>query len=349
MEKKYTISFFIASLSLIAALLFLVTWMNPSRITNAPWSIDFISDRNMPLKKFLLIQENKDFTDLIVGSSTSEVFVPQNLKSLYGIESYLGGIGGSKTPLRFAQIKLAVETNPNLKRILYTADLFEFVSTEIETNVYYQENIMREIPTDLRTKIKRPDWVSRVQDFISYSSVESSFKTLKDFKIFKSGKYQSQYLHDGTTSRSMVQFDHKEEILPRVMRIAKSYEGQYKNIDQLDPVIMEFYHEMIKLTERKGVQMVFIITPWHSGFYKHFEADFKKHNDIYNKWVEFIKSLKSPHVQVVDFSYPLSLKKGIGNEKEFWHDGIHFSPKTAEIMLNEVFREDQDKSNGSNL
>ena len=338
MEKKYVISFFTTFLILILSIVFFVTWMNPDRITNAPWSIDFISDRNMPLKKFLLIQDNQDFTELIVGSSTSEVLVPQKLKELYNIESYLGGIGGSKTPLRFAQIKLALESNPNLKRVLYVADLFEFSDATLDTKVYYQENIMREIPDFLRKNLKKPDWISRAQDFLSYPTLDGSIKTFKDYQKSKKTKYQSQYFSDGTTSRAMVEYDHKEEILPRVVRIAKAYESQYKNMTALNPTIMGFYKEIIQMTQSKNAELVFIIAPWHPAFYRHFETDFKKNNDIYNKWVEFIKSLGSTNVKVVDFSYPKSLDKGISDEKEYWHDGVHFSQKSAEVILNEVYK-----------
>lgn len=337
MEKKYVISFFTAFFSLAAILFGFITWMNPDRITNAPWSIDFVSDRNMAFKKFALLKDNTSYTDLIVGSSTSEVFVPEMLQKNHGIAAYLGGIGGSKTPLKYAQIQSALKDNPHLKRIIYVTDLFEFADTNLETGVYYQNEIMDEIPAHLREQLSAPDWVSRLQDYFSEPAIKNAAKTFSDYKKYKSGKYESLFRADGSTARSMVEFNSKEDIAPRVLRIAKTYEGIYNNIKLLDPTTVVLIEEITKAAKERNVEIVFVIAPWHSLFFKHFESRLSKNNDIYTNWIQFIRGLESPGVRVVDYSYPKSLYKGIGDEKEYWNDGVHFSLKSAEIILNEVY------------
>lgn len=343
MEKRYVISFVTSSIILIAIIFGFVTWMNPDRITPTPWSIDFVSDRNMSLKKFSLLKDNSSYSELIVGSSTSEVLVPEMLEKLYGVKSYLGGTGGSKTPYKYAQISYALENNPNLKRIIYVVDFFEFTNTEVDTKVYYQAEIMNQVEPELRSLISSPDWISRVQDYFSEPTIKSASKTLSDYKKLKKGTYQSQFRPDGTTARSMVEYDHQEAIEPRVTRIARAYEGIYKNLEDLDPATTEFLKKITEKAKAKNVKIAFILAPWHSLFYKHFEADLHKKGDLYQRWIQTIQDLQSDDVQVVDFSYPKSLEKGIGDEKEFWHDGVHFSHKSAEIILNEIYKNSQAK------
>ena len=337
MEKKYVISFLISFLTLALIIFTFVTWANPNRVTPMPWSIEFTADRNMAFKKFSLIKGNTAYTDLIVGSSTSEVFVPQMIEELYGVKSFLGGTGGAKTAYRLAQINYAIKNNPNLKRVIYVVDLFEFQGSGLDTHSYYQPAIMDEVPKVIRAQIPSPDITSRIQDFFSEAAISSSFKTLKDYRKFKKGQYQSQFKNDGTTEKSMVVVDHKEDIEPRVLRIARAYEPTYKNLTQLDPVVIETFKEVARTAESQNIEIYFIITPWHSLFYEHFKDDLKR-NNIYSQWIEFIKGLSHTNIKVIDFSYPYSKEKGIGDKKEFWHDGVHFSHKSAEIILNEIYR-----------
>lgn len=337
MEKKYVISFFISSISLGLIILGFITWMNPDRTIYTPWGIDLITDRNMTYRKFHLLKDKTDYTDLIVGSSTSETLIPKVIEELQGVKAQQVGTGGAKTPFRLAEINYAIKNNPNLKRIIYFVDLFEFVNTDLDANTFSQKEIMSQIDSDLRKKLTTPSIPSRMEHYFSEPVLKSAFQTLLDYKKSLKDQYKSSINPDGTTSNSMVVVNRKEAIEPRVMRIAHSYEGLYKNINALDALTIEFFHRIIENANAHNVEVVFIITPWHTLFYKHFEADLKRHNDVYAKWVEFMNGLKSNDVKVVDYSYPLSLKKGIPDDAEYWGDGIHFGLESAKIILKEIY------------
>lgn len=337
MKKKYVISFFASVFLTVLALLFFISWMNPDRIIHAPWGIDFVSDRNFPYKKFSILKDNTNYTDLVVGSSTSETFTPEIIYNEHNIRAQLASTGEAKTPFRYAQINYALENNPNLKRILYFVDLFEFIDLDLGSTIFYQKEIMDRIDPDIRQKLKRPDIMASLENYFSEPVLKSAFHTFLDYLRFKRGKYKSEFKSDGTTSHSLVIVNRKENIESRVLRTAHAYEGDYKNIKDLDPVTIELFHRIIEKARSKNVEVVFVITPWHTLFYKYFESDLKRHGDVYTKWVEFIKSLRSESVRVVDYSYPLSLEKGISDDPEYWGDGIHFGVKSAEIILNEIY------------
>jgi hypothetical protein len=216
-------------------------------------------------------------------------------------------------------------------------DLFEFADSNLDANSFDQDEIMAAIDSDLREKLTPPKLSVQVQRYFSEPVLKAAFQTFLDYRKFLKDQYKSGVNPDGTTSNSMVVVNRKEPIGSRVMRIAHTYEGFYKNIKTLDPVTVEFFHRIIENTKAHNVDVVFIITPWHTLFYKHFEADLKRHNNIYIKWVNFIKGLQSENVKVVDYSYPLSLQKGISDDAEYWGDGIHFGLKAAKIILNEIY------------
>lgn len=281
------------------------------------------------------MQENKNYTELIVGSSTSEVFVPQIIKDLYGASAFLAGDGGANTPVRWLFIKEALETNPNLKRIIYVADLFEFKNVELEGQVYYQPELMKHLQY-YKNWIQAPNPLDRMYDLISQKSIQNTFKTLKDYKKWKSGNYQSQYREDGTTEKSMVEYKSSEPISSRAARLARSYKTIYGDMTELNSESREFYELMLSELSQRNIELVFIITPWHPIFFDAYKDHLEKTN-IYTDWVTYLRGLQKDRVRVLDFSVHEASKKGILDTDEYWHDGVHFSKKSMEIMIKEIY------------
>lgn len=301
----------------------------------APWSTRFVSDRNSTLVKFLRMSENKTFTDLIVGSSTSEVFLPQTFKDKYNIDAYLAGDGGASTPVRWIFIKEAVNNHPSLKRVIYVADLFEFKDLKLDNNIYFQNQLMKNL-MHYETWYEKPDLLDRIYDFLSRKALQNSFKTFKDYLKHKKGGYLSQYRIDGTTEKSMVEYKSSEPIESRAHRLARSYKSIYGEMTTLNPKTSEFFELIVSELSQKNIELVVIIPPWHEAFYKTFSNHLDK-TQIYTNWVKYLKSLEGPNRRVIDFSYPNYQEQGISQSDEFWHDGVHFSKKTMEVMIDKIY------------
>lgn len=316
-------------------MLYFVTWMDPMKNIQAPWSTRFTSDRNSTLIKFNRMGENKTFTDLIVGSSTSEVFVPQIFKDKYNVDAYLAGDGGASTPVRWIFIKEAVNTHTQLRRVIYVADLFEFKDVKLENSIYFQHQLMKNL-INYSSWYEKPEGLDRIYDFLSRKALQNSFKTLKDYIKYKKGTYLSQYRIDGTTEKSMVEYKSSEPIESRAFRLARSYQSIYGNMSELNPKTFEFFELMTSELSQRNIELVVIIPPWHEAFYKVFETHLNE-TQVYQKWITYLKSLSGPKRRVIDYSYPAYQQKGISESDEFWHDGVHFSKKAMEVMIDEVY------------
>lgn len=338
MEKKYVITFFSAAIVSFIAVFAFVTWINSWRITDAPWSIDFVSDRNMALKKFLLLKDNTNYTDLIVGSSTGEVFLTESIKKHHGIQVQQGTIGGAKSPFKLAEINYAIKNNPNLKHIIYIVDFFEFANSDLESNVYYQKDIMNEVDQDIRDQLKRPDWISRAQDYFSEAALKSASQTLRDYKKFKAGKHESQFNADGSTVKTMIDHSNNDDLEDLTMRLAFRHRHLYDGMTGPDPITVQIFQRIVEKAKAHNIKVTFVLAPMRAKFYDYFENYLKDKDRLYKEWIATVKSLESDSVRVLDYSYPVYLDKGIPDNKEYWHDGIHFGFKAAEKITDEIYR-----------
>ena len=337
--KKFIWNTAAAFLVIMGMVFGFVTWMDPFRNLGFAWTTPFISDRNIAYKRFKLLENTSQVTDLIVGSSTSEVFVPQVLKDRFGVQAFTVSTGGAGVALRYLLVKQAIDTQPQLKRIIYVADLFEFENSELNTSAYYQSEMIKKLDPDLMSTTK-PGLIARLNDYFSYFVIDRSIRTLKDIIAQKKGKYVSAYHPDGSTTMSMIgAWPRSEGIAKNALRSALGMEPLYGKMQILHPESRKVFEKMVKVVEAKeGLELHLVITPFHEAFFKYYETRFEK-NRVYSEWVKELRSLQSlsrrGHIHA--FSYPESLRAGVGSEDRFWNDGVHFSSETMLIMANRIY------------
>lgn len=326
--ERFLLNFVAVFLLLMIVILGFVTWMDPFQNLNFPWKIDFISDRNPAYKRFHLLSQAPGVTDLIIGSSTSEVFVPQVLKEKYGVQAFAGNSGGASLPSRYLMIRNAFATQPTLKRIIFVSDLFEFDRQRLETGIYFQPQMMQYFEPWLEAA--HPTWVQRIDDYFSILVVDRSFRTLKDYLAYKNGKYMSAYAADGSTTQSMIGARVGDKIENRARNSALALQTIYGEMKELDSFSIQVYQHLAALmSQHPEAELHIILAPFHEVFYHYFKDHFEK-TKIYEKWKIFLKSLNRSNVKVHDFSYPAYLQYGIRQDEHFWQDGTHF---TSQIML----------------
>lgn len=331
-------TFFTTTLSCLLFILIFVTWVDPLKIFNYPWSSDFISDRNSSFIKLQRLKEHPGFTDLIVGSSTSEMMIPDYAKTKYQKDVFLAGDGGAPTALRMLYIYAALKYQPNLKQIIYVADLFEFHEPTIENQVYYQPEMIQLLPKEILGQNILPTFSSHIYDFLSQKTIRLSLKTLKDIKNQKKGIYQSVYKTDGTTEKSMLDYKSNTPLESRISISINMYRSIYGVMENLDPKTFFMYQRLKELLEQNDIQGVLVIPPWHPTFYQAFQATLEA-KQIYSQWVQFLKSLESPNIRVLDFSKGSPLTSQIPSTEKYWHDGVHFSKYASELIWDQIYSE----------
>ena len=327
--KKFLTHFTFAFILVIIVIFGLVSAMDPFRNLNFPWRIDFVSDRNPPYKRFKLLNDAEGVTDLVIGSSTSEVFVPQVLNDRFGVKAFASNSGGASLPLRYLMIQHALAVQPSLKRIIYVADLFEFSKPKVDNTIYYQPEMMKYLDGDI-AMLSKPDWTLRFNDYFSSLVIDRSIRTAKDYLAFNKGTYGSAYHADGSTTQSMIGGRSGDVLENRVKSSALGMQSVYGEMKDLDPDSVLIFKRLEHLiAEHPNVELHLIIAPFHELFYEHYKTDFEK-TRLYSKWVKMIQSAQAKNILVHDFSYPQYLKAGIDLNDRFWQDGTHF---TSELML----------------
>lgn len=335
-HRSFLAHFALGFFVLVSLLLGVVTWMDPFRNLGFPWKSPFIFDRNPAYKRFTLLEKAESVTDVVIGSSTSEAFVPRVLKERYGVNAFAANSGGATLPSRYLMIRHALAVQPKLKRILYTADLFEFGPPKLETGIYFQPEMMKFMEADLAS-VSRPEWTARFDDFFSLLVIDRSFRTLKDVLAARAGRYQSAYFPDGSTSQSMIGGRGGDTIDKRALAAAVAFDSLYGDMKQLDPRAVRIYERLIELMERHPeVTLHLVIAPFHEAFFNHFKDRFAK-TGIYERWRAFLHSLARPNVIVHDFSYPEYLKKGVTPEDRYWQDGTHFTSEAMLLMAERIY------------
>lgn len=336
-SQNFILIFSISFAAFFITVLGFVTWVDPYRNLNAPWAMDFVSDRNIAYKRLLLMRENKSYTDLVVGSSTSEVFRTDALKNLFNREAFIASNGGAGAALRYLIIKDALEKNPRLERIIYIADLFELKDLFLYNEVYFQSEFQKLLePADYEL-LETPGPLSRLNDFMSRKIVDRAFRTLSDYKKHKKGQFVSEFSADGTTKNSMVLVKPSEPFPSRVHRTATEHDYLYKDMTDVHSPSLKMIAKTVSLVKNyPKVRMDIVLAPVHPDYFKHFRSKFVDAK-LYQKWTDFIINQAGNNVRVFDYSYPKYLEKNISGDEFFWNDGVHFNENTMEVIIKDIY------------
>jgi len=335
---RFIISFFVGFALFTVAIFGFMTWVDPFRNLNYPWAIDFVSDRNIAYKRLLLMRENKDYTDLVVGSSTSEVFRTDIFREEFNRKAFIASNGGASAALRYLIIKDALEKNPKLERIVYIADLFELKDLFLYNEVYFQPEFQKLLDDEDYKLLENPGITSRLNDYLTRKNIDRALRTLKDYKLSKKGQFVSEFSADGTTKNSLILVKPSEPFASRVHRTATEHDYLYKDMEDVHEPSKKMLLKTATLVKKHpNVRMDIIIAPVQPDYFKHFEGKFIG-KDLYPQWTEFMRSLDGENVKVHDYSYPNYLEKGITAQEEFWRDGVHFNEAAATVMLKEIYK-----------
>lgn len=339
-EKHFLKHLSLAFVGISILVLLVVTWADPYRSLNFPWQTSFISDRNVAYKRYKLMEASPKITDLIVGSSTCEIFQPYFLKKHFPIEPFNAGTPAASVQLRYLLIKAGLKLHPELKRVIYVADLFEFNDFDLPSKILFQPELRSYLDDEDLSRIKKPDFESRLHDYISDLVIERSLATLKDFVKNGLGLYHSRFHPDGGTNRSMIVVNPRDPIKIRALTTAIEQRGIYGEMKSLNQDTLWMYQKLVRLIESTpGVELHIVLAPFHKYFFNRFRNNFER-TQIYKDWLHLIHKLgESPsgRIRVHDFSFPNYLKFGVKYDSSFWIDGVHFSSETMMKMAEQIF------------
>ena len=333
-QSKFLLSFTISVLSfalLISALIFIV---NPKQTFKSNTDSPFYHYHdNFLLRKIDLMEKNESrlsFDTLILGSSTSEVLIPADMNELFSARSFSGSIGGGQTPIRYAFFKQAQKHFPELRRIIYMVDFFEFNHFNMPGDFLYQEKL-RSLSSNILDEESVFSEIARLKYHLSHQMIESTFSVLT-----KRFKEKETIIHpDGTTQQSMILSPLKEtktphraltdsdkkNLMKQVNENYYTYSNQVLNdFHQLNPITMNLFNQLIEEARQSQIEIHFILAPYQYDFRERLLKN-KQLQDRYHEWSEFVLSLSQDGVLVHPFHQE---GPGLDSLSPHWRDGIHF-------------------------
>lgn len=337
-SKAFTSSFTATLILLITLYVSLLIVVDPKQTMEVIDENRFgLYHDNFVLKKRQVMQAGRrDFDTLILGSSTSEVFLPFDVNTNFSAHSFSASSGGGQTPVRFAFFQAALEDFPNLKRVIYIVDLFEFNHNVLNGEFLYNSELTR-LTSSL--KLERSLWKSLRYHF-SNQILESVFHVFKKERK----KVETVINPDGTTTRSMILSPVKADDKTRLLnektkaRLMEQVDENFYTYSQLvlnqfsklNPDVLEAFEQINLMTQKRGIEVIYILSPFQNDFYQKIQT-LPHLSERLQEWRALFTQFDSlEHVKVLDSfdqdwsQNPLS---------PVWRDGIHFNRKTASEML----------------
>lgn len=274
------------------------------------------------------IAAHPDAEQIILGSSRGETTSPLWLQKETGLKTLNLSVGGAEMKAKLAFLDIAQE-NLKLKRVIWLADYFELITEHADAKIKNSPYLRNYIPESLQDKQS----VAAIKDLlklIDHNTLEASIYSVShrdqinlDQGASSSADYElcASDLYKGKETPASL----KKE----VDSIYQSYVNQIFPVAQNPAAWMAFERKLADLNS-KGVQVVIVIPPYNPTFTENLKKNYPEIYQRHLDWIGKIDSLKSPKVSVFNF---LAGIPGDDQSPAFWHDGVHFSCKGAQIIL----------------
>jgi hypothetical protein len=342
-NNVFTLGFISTFSILILAFAALLIIVDPKQ------TIEFRSDNsferyheNFILKKRQQMKKgNKDFDTIILGSSTSEAFYPVDVDFYLNAKSFSAASGGGQTPIRYSFLQAALEDYPNLSRVIYVVDLFEFNHNLTPGDFLYNSE-MKRLSSSLNLK-RSPMGFARYH--FSNQFIESSINVIKRRK----SNVETTIHSDGTTSRSMIlspldpdisvtidlNSEQKKNLMIQVDENYHTYSTRVlNNFHELNSDVLKIFDMINSLTLSKDIEVIYILAPYQYDFkMKLMELD--DLSILFKDWRTLFENFaaQQENITVVDM---FDDKISKNPNSSVWRDGIHFSRGAAISILKSI-------------
>lgn len=320
----------------------LLAWTDPYRSFGFFPRLASFHDSFILRKAEVLLHESpQDVETLVLGSSTSEAFYPVDIEDLFGGPVFTASTGGGNTPVRLSFAFLANQAYPELKRLIYVVDFFEFHQSKAPGELLFAQ--LFEPALDY-WQIQERSFYHFLKFHFTHAAFESVINVLR-----RAQKNDPIHLNrDGTTERSMVLSplpdtiaDQTELTAPQKKFLDEQIQENFhtysqkvfKGFERLNPETLRLFQALNEFAGQHGFEILYVLAPYHPDF-KEKLFKMKNFRALYQEWIEFFTQLETlPHITVInptEESLPATA----------WRDGIHFNRTQARSFLKKAIVND---------
>lgn len=276
---------------------------------------------------------HKDAEQVILGSSRGETTSPLWVQKITGLKTLNLSVGGAEMKAKLAFLKIADE-NLKLRRVIWLADYFELLTDIADAKIKSSPYLRSEIPAKLQEDASK-DRFKDLLKLIDHKTLEATVHTLKkpevatldqgassdaDFELCASDRYKGK--------------ETPESLVKEVESIYQSYVHQIFTVKENADALTAF-DETVKEMVTRGIEILIVVPPYNPTFLEKLK---KEHPDVYQRhaaWIRKLASLTSPKIQLTNSFEGIS---GDDHSPIFWNDGVHFSCKGSQVLLEAAFK-----------
>ena len=323
--QKWLTIFLSTSLLILVIIAGLNIYIDPFKNYNQSWRFEYVSDRNGRYSKLQRLKKAKSTQCLVLGSSRSEFIFPEDIEEVTGLKTFTSAMGGAYTYTKYVYGLEGIKHLPNLKQIWYVSDFFEFNEKTIpwmlaeldEFKPYFLDQRFDELKPALSRKLK---------SLFSWELTRQSMKTISDYLRNK----KRHYLADGSTKTSVTRRDFKS-LEKEIKKVEHFYFlDNWKDYRELSDVSIEMIEKLVGKATQNQIVFKVMLTPIHPQLLK----SLKEHSHLKRLWEQWRESWKDladqDKIQLYDFT---ESERYIGNDGNYWHDGVHFSRESSKEFI----------------
>lgn len=324
---------------------FFVTSMDAEREFYYPWSVKCQKHHNPYLRKYDLMNNFKDAEALIIGSSTSEFFLPVDIEKIFSYKTFHGFARASHTLNRYVLFSHGVKIFEKLKEVFFVADFFEFNGNSkvlFDPKIYKNPKLKKYIFPQFEKMIK-VSFKDRLWRYFSHQAIERSFTQLKECISNEHFSYFNKWGNSKTTKDAVGITDQlnkddklenkiSNDLYAKISANFNKYMGEALKDYTISEKVKILYSKMKTEALERNIKLNFIIAPYHPLFLERLRKN-KKLSDSYDQWTSYIKSLKDKNVSV--FHAP-NINNFFGDSDFYWNDGVHFNQRASALILKNI-------------
>lgn len=269
------------------------------------------------------IARNYKYNTVIIGSSTSQNILKEDVDKLFNVDSVNLSLSGS-TALEHRNLLNLVIEKENIKSIIYGLDYFN----------YNREGIRIEVIDYGKNKIELLKYIFNI------TTLKINLKIVVKEVLKKNVRnwiYKHSYWGGGSnfSEENLLTFDSNTQFGAQNLGIMKEIKNGYKY-----DILKYNFDEFLKIVEKNKKIEYIIYLPPYSSLYWYFLERYDSLKEIleFKKYI-YDKSKNYDNISIYDFQERIDIVNNLNNYK----DSVHFSDLISKKIINEI------KSSKSNL
>lgn len=259
---------------------------------------------------------NPDAEVLILGSSRGERVPPKWISKVTGLKTINLSQGGADLLLKVALSNIALESNPNLKKVVWMADYFELLPVTTDAKVRWNPALSEHLPS-IPSQASWSTVLQKAKVLIDHNTFEAAASLGKSQMFRKTGNGDdldpAVCTNDDFVGKTSV------EMLPIEVSIVYPRFSSFLRMT-LDPEYSRIFVDQVRKLAAKGIEVIINISPYHPEFEVRLSKEEPKSHDLQMSWVKLVEGLRAENVKVLNYFTGIP---GDDGGVKFWEDGVH--------------------------